>query len=884
MTVTQALGWALVHSLWQCALAAAALAALLAVLPARAARIRYALAAATLALTLALPMGTLLRLHRASPETTGDGAVVAGFAPTPASQTPAAAPELNPFSPQAARRYGPAAPAIMVLRLAPRIRARLEPLLPWIVVLWLTGVVTLSLRLASGWLAARRLRALGTRPAPEACIAALHRLAARLRVSRPVRLLQSTLVQVPAVLGWVRPVILLPASALTGLTPLQLEALLAHELAHVRRYDYLVNLIQSVVETLLFYHPAVWWISARVRDEREHCCDDLAVAVCGDAHFYASALLGMERLRVTTLPLALSAAGGSLMGRVRRLVAPPPVEVLPRWTAGVLAASLVLAAGGSRLLRTGATPLPRPSDGASTAPASVLRYPDPAQPLAQRWDWALGRGARMGGGFWIGYRVQQAAEREHHRSEKHHRERHGERSDEPGAGGFRGVPLAPVIADNGDEDDLALLFRVRARGPGQATLESVRVTSLVLPVDLGGAPLVWLGPADDAASLTRLRVLFAGARSADLREDLITDVGLHGSSRAVVPLLDGWLRGDVSSGVRTQAAEWLGHHPDAAAVRGLAHAARHDPAARVREQAVKALRINPFPAATDSLLALARAHDDPDVRREAVEGLDHKSDPRVLPAMIAIARSDRDEDVQREAVEGLGELKQPGLRAVIDIARTHADPDVRSRAVETVAEAAPHDVALAVLEGVARRDPDRHVQRKAVEELGKVGGPRAVALVIAFARHHPSGEVRREAVKQLGEFSAADSTTTALLEQTALEGSDVDFQREAVEALASQGSPQALDAVARLARVHSSGDVRREAIGRYAKVAAPDSARLLLTDRLANDRSPAVQSEALRRLMALPGGIGIPAVAEAARAHPNPELRADARERLAENR
>ena len=489
----------------------------------------------------------------------------------------------------------------------------------------------------------------------------------------------------------------------------------------------------------------------------------------------------------------------------------------------------------------------------------------------------------MGDGFWIGYRVRQAAATGHRRSEKHHRERRDEWRGEPGAGGFRGVPLAPVIADNGDEDDLALLFRFRARGPGQPTLEGVRVTSLMLPVDLGRTPLVWVGPADDGASLARLQALFAGARSTDLREDLITDVGLHASSRAVVPLLDGWLRGDVSSGVRAQAAEWLGHHPDAAAVRGLARAARHDPAARVREQAVKALRINPFPAATDSLLALARAHDDPDVRREAVEGLDHKSDPRVLPAMIAIARSDRDEDVQREAVEGLGELKQPGLRAVIDIARTHADPDVRSRAVETVAEAAPHDVALPVLEGVARRDPNRHVQRKAVEELGKVGGPRTVALLVALAHHHPSAEVRREAVKQLGELDPSDSTT-ALLEQTAVEGSDVDFQREAVEALASQGSPRALEVVARLARGHSSADVRREAIGRYAKVAAPDSARLLLTDRLANDRSPAVQSEALRRLMALPGGIGIPAVAEAARAHPNPELRADAREHLAENR
>src|SRR5947208_2058145 len=208
MTVTQALGWALVHSLWQCALAAAGLAALLAVVPARAARARYALSAATLALTLALPVGTLVRLHPASAESRVDSAVPAAVAPTPAA---------IPRAPEA-------------------------------------------------WLAGRRLRAVGTIPAPEPCVAALHRLAARLRLSRPVRLLQSAMVQVPAVLGWVRPVILLPASALTGLTPLQLEALLAHEMAHVRRYDYLVNLVQSVIETLLFYHPAVWWISARVRD------------------------------------------------------------------------------------------------------------------------------------------------------------------------------------------------------------------------------------------------------------------------------------------------------------------------------------------------------------------------------------------------------------------------------------------------------------------------------------------------------------------------------------------------------------------------------------------------------------------------------------------
>src|SRR3989454_6019086 len=193
----------------------------------------------------------------------------------------------------------PESPAAAVA--AARLRTTIEPTLPWIVVVWFGGVLVLSLRLTSGWLVARRLGRTATHPVPEACREALARLAARLRVTRPVRVLESAVIQVPAVIGWLRPVILLPASALTGLTPLQLDALLAHELAHVRRYDYLVNLLQSAVETLLFYHPAAWWVSRRVREEREHCCDDLAVAACGgDAHVYATALLGMEQLRLAT--------------------------------------------------------------------------------------------------------------------------------------------------------------------------------------------------------------------------------------------------------------------------------------------------------------------------------------------------------------------------------------------------------------------------------------------------------------------------------------------------------------------------------------------------------------------------------------------------------
>ena len=101
-------------------------------------------------------------------------------------------------------------------------------------------------------------------------------------------------------------------------TATQVEAILAHELAHIRRHDYLVNLMQTVAETLLFYHPAVWWVSARIRDEREHCCDDLAVALCGDPVSYVAALTELETWRSGEAALAPAATGGSLLNRARQ--------------------------------------------------------------------------------------------------------------------------------------------------------------------------------------------------------------------------------------------------------------------------------------------------------------------------------------------------------------------------------------------------------------------------------------------------------------------------------------------------------------------------------------------------------------------------------------
>src|SRR5205085_4811162 len=106
---------------------------------------------------------------------------------------------------------------------------------------------------------------------------------------------------------------LLPVAALANLSPAQAQAILAHELAHIRRHDFVVNLLQTIAETVLFYHPAIWWLSNRIRVEREHCCDDIAVDVCGDPLVYVEALTELASWAGSASPLAMAATAGSLL-------------------------------------------------------------------------------------------------------------------------------------------------------------------------------------------------------------------------------------------------------------------------------------------------------------------------------------------------------------------------------------------------------------------------------------------------------------------------------------------------------------------------------------------------------------------------------------------
>jgi TonB family protein len=292
--VVTAVGITLVHFLWQGAAIAVVTAAVLATCPRAMARTRYLIAGAGLAAMTMAPLVTLGLVWQTAPAMTAD---VPPLAAETAAQSTAAAMSLTP--------------------------AGLTPWLPTAVGFWAVGVLVLTTRLLLAWARTERVRRADVHPVGAGLQAAASRLADDLGIRRAIALFESPWIDTPTVIGWLRPTILLPIGALAGLSVQQVEAVLSHELAHIKRHDYLVNVLQNLVETIFFYHPAVWWLSRQIRMEREHCCDDVAVEACGNPVMYARALAALEESRQRQATLALAATDGSLVGRVRRLLGGP---------------------------------------------------------------------------------------------------------------------------------------------------------------------------------------------------------------------------------------------------------------------------------------------------------------------------------------------------------------------------------------------------------------------------------------------------------------------------------------------------------------------------------------------------------------------------------
>jgi uncharacterized protein (TIGR03435 family) len=354
---TTRLGWTLVHFLWQGALIAAVYAAVRRFVAA--ANGRYLLACGALALMVAAPVATWLAM--------GPSDIAPAIAADFTARVPHGVPSRAVALPIGVRTVVPAQAQTAWLR--------------WAVAIWLFGASLLSVRLLGGWMLAARLRWRMTRPAPVEWGRTIERLRARLGIARAVGLRVSSLVQSPVVIGAWRPLVLVPVGMLTGMPAVQVEALLVHELAHIRRHDYLVNLLQSLAEALLFYHPAVWWVSGHIRTERERCCDDAAVAVSGDVVGYVSALAelaGTRRMRLA----AVAANGGSVADRIARLLG----ESRPAaGKHGTLAAAVLLAAAAFGVY---AQERPRPQFAAASVKPNTDNPPNRMQrPLpGGRWS------------------------------------------------------------------------------------------------------------------------------------------------------------------------------------------------------------------------------------------------------------------------------------------------------------------------------------------------------------------------------------------------------------------------------------------------------------------------------------------------------------------
>jgi uncharacterized protein (TIGR03435 family) len=388
---TTTAGWTLLHFVWEGALVALIAALALRLLRGASAQARYVTACAGLLAALLAPIATAPTVAMLSSVRVPSVAVSNGALPGGGRLVEAI-------------REGGRSARVNLTRLAPQPAASVDgpDVLAWLVGLWVVGVLALTTRLGVGWWLVRRLHHIALVEAPSEWIDAASRLAARLGLSRTIHVVDSHLVDTPTVIGWLRPVIVLPVAALANLSPGQVQAILAHELAHIRRHDFLVNLLQTLAETVLFYHPAIWWLSNRIRAEREHCCDDIAVEVCGDPVAYVEALTELASWAATASPLALAATGGSLLTRVRRLLQRPATadRRRPKAPMVIAAAVLLVVLAGVRwiVVAQGLDGLPPLPADRSVGPLEINRlvgfdlFPGPAHyptddpPQARAWD------------------------------------------------------------------------------------------------------------------------------------------------------------------------------------------------------------------------------------------------------------------------------------------------------------------------------------------------------------------------------------------------------------------------------------------------------------------------------------------------------------------
>ncbi len=303
-----ALGWTVVHSLWQATAIALLVAVLMIALRKRAAQTRYIVSCAGLFTTFISAIVTFCIYFDFSNSVSEDGGQII---------------EQNTLKDIVLNKTKD----LVEISSSIGFREYFNQHLPLIVSVWLMGVALFTLRLLSGVSYITYLKRYRNSPMHGEWQARVEYLCEQLGVIKAVEIFESALVKTPMTIGSLKPIILFPIGAVCHLSVEQVEAILAHELAHIRRKDYLFNILQSIVEILFYFHPAVWWLSNTIRNERENCCDDIAVSISGNSLSYAKALVNLQELHAQSPMLAMGFSGKSsknqLLNRVKRLLNQP---------------------------------------------------------------------------------------------------------------------------------------------------------------------------------------------------------------------------------------------------------------------------------------------------------------------------------------------------------------------------------------------------------------------------------------------------------------------------------------------------------------------------------------------------------------------------------
>ena len=313
--IIQVLGWCLVHSIWIGAVLASVLKVILKGVASQHSRARYLSACVCLLLTLIASVwfGVSQPIHT--------GISTSGFSGSASQSDVTAIPKDGNVS--LATQLSEPIPAIDApgAGLSQTVASAVSTAIPWLVLVWSLGLLIVGLRTYLGWFQLHKLCRVGVQAPDPNWLNIFERVRSNMSISRRVRWLYSDKVGSPMVVGWVKPTVLLPLACMSGLNTKQVEALIAHELVHVARHDYLYNLIQCLIEVALFYHPAVWWISRQIRHERERCCDDRVLRAGSDRDTYARALVKAAELAgVPAGRLSTASTHGDLNRRVRRIL------------------------------------------------------------------------------------------------------------------------------------------------------------------------------------------------------------------------------------------------------------------------------------------------------------------------------------------------------------------------------------------------------------------------------------------------------------------------------------------------------------------------------------------------------------------------------------